>query len=198
MIEVKQQEVQELDTLKMELSEVYNNKNINQNPQDYFQILTSKQSQVNKFDELIIRSKKTLFSFNKKPYATGFMRDMEEIKRASAPLGEILSKGTSVKAIFETELEHVGPFVRMLRYYISIGEQVRICDQLPLKMLLSDGEVVMLSLRNNDASKFKLTSMVVEHSDLTNAMADLFDKYWVLSMDLEAFLQKYDLKESDL
>ncbi|MCG8327684.1 MAG: hypothetical protein MI974_08370 [Chitinophagales bacterium] len=123
---------------------------------------------------------------------------MEQIHLDSAPLRSIMERGTSVRAIFEAETEHVIPFSQMLKYYSSIGEEVRICEKLPLKMLLSDGELAMVSMRNNDTERFKLISMVVEHSDLTIALTDLFEKYWTESMELDAFLKKYQSIGKDI
>ena len=198
LISERERAVEEVQDLQSDLEKLFVKNKAKNHPQDFIQILTSKQSQVNKFDELIKRSKKTLYSFNKKPYATGFMRNMEQIHLDSAPLRAIMERGTSVRAIFEAETEHVIPFSQMLKYYSSIGEEVRICEKLPLKMLLSDGELAMVSMRNNDTDRFKLISMVVEHSDLTIALTDLFEKYWTESMELDAYLKKYQSIGKDI
>jgi len=41
--------------------------------------------------------------------------------------------------------------------------------------------------------KNNFTSVVIEHSDLTDALIELFDLYWEKSMTLEEFLEKKDL-----
>lgn len=181
--------LKEMETLQEELETAYNSQeNL---PADFFQVLTSKVGQVEKFDELIRRTRTSLCSFNKKPYATGFTRTMDEIKEASRPLERIINDGAKARAIFEAESgANRKPFADMIAYYREIGEEIRICDRLPLKMLLIDGVVAMVSLQSNDASKFKLTSMVVEHTDLTNALGELFDLYWNNSRTLEEFLSE--------
>lgn len=187
IIDLKKKEVEQANDLKKGLEQLYVNNTDNLQPSDYIQILTSKSSQVSKFDEIINASTQTLYSLNKKPYATGFLRNKQEIIKASKPLEKILRKGVCVRAIFEEEYEHVNAFIEMLEYYKSIGEQVRIGKSLPLKMLLSDGILAMVSLKNNDSSRFKLTSMVIEHTDLTKALMELFNKYWQESIDLETY-----------
>ena len=184
----KEKALKEMELLSEELEEVYENKQTNSAPLDFIQILTSKQSQVNKFDDLIKKAETTLCSFNKKPYATGFLREMDEIIKASAPLRKIIKRGVAVKAVFEAEDIYIQEFVRMIKYYRDIGEEVRICEKLPLKMLLSDNKLAMISMRSQDAAKFKLTSMIVDHSDLTNALTELFEMYWENGMTIEEYL----------
>ena len=178
LIKRRHEEIEQLKTTQQELEELYQAES-NENPADFLQLLTSKQSQVEKFDDIIKLSNKTLYSFNKKPYATGFDREKEEIKNASLPLIQTLKRGTSVRAMFEGETgSNQEAFIEMVRYYESLGEEVRICDELPLKMLLADNAIAMISLRNSANGTFKLTSMVVEHSDLTNALDQLFESFW--------------------
>jgi sugar-specific transcriptional regulator TrmB len=179
-----------LETISEELEKSFQEKETT--PVDFIQVLTSKQSQIERFDDLIKVTETSLYSFNKRPYATGFMRELAEIDRASEPLKRILKKGVKVKALFESESgEHMGLFVRMLEYYESIGESIRIVEKLPLKMLLSDKSTAMVSMRNQSsdsfADRFNLTSMVVEHSDLTGALVELFENYWNRSMTLDQY-----------
>lgn len=193
LINRQKQSVLDLEALEGEMTEIFENKVSNSSPLDYIQILTSKQSQVQKFEDLIKRTGSKLYSFNKKPYATGFSRKPEEIHKDSKSLIECINSGVSVRAIFEEEIEDIEPFVQMLDYYESIGEEVRIHTGLPLKMLLSDNEIAMVSMRNNDVSRFKLTSLVVEHTDLTHAFDHLFEFYWSQSITLSQFKEKHNL-----
>ena len=178
LISKRNEEIENLKVLQTELESCYNVEN-DTNPADYIQVLTSKQGQVEKFDDIIQLSTKTLYSFNKKPYATGFKRNSKELKHASSPLLDTIKRGTKVRALFEAEEgDNKIAFLDMVDYYKSIGEEVLICKELPLKMLLADDKIAMVSLRNTGINNFKLTSMVIEHSDLTNAMNELFDMYW--------------------
>ena len=192
LIAEQQKKVEEFELIRQELSELYMATDHAVSPLDYIEVLTSKISQIQRFDDLINRSKSTLYSFNKKPYATGFMRDKEELIKASAPLKSILDNGVSVRAIFEKETVHMEEFLIMVKYYQSLGEEVRICEKLPIKMLLSDSTSAMVSLRNQHEEKFNLTSMVIDHSDLTTALSELFEVYWMKGMTIEAFESKHN------
>ena len=183
----KEKEMEELQMLQQDLTNAFVEKTENSNPMDFFQILSSKESQVSKFDELISQSNKQLISFNKKPYATGFLRSMDEIKRASKPLVKSINNGLESRAIFEAEHEHVDLFIRLIEYYESIGEEVRIVDHLPIKLIISDQKEGMISLKSRDGTSFKLISMIVEHNDLLQALSDLFDLYWEKGKTINEF-----------
>lgn len=187
VLKAKEEEKVKLEGFRDALQANYEAIETPSGPIDFIQMLSSKESQINKFDELINASNTTLYSFNKKPYATGFMRNKEEIKKASRPLIKCLKRGVEVRAIFEAETEHADAFLNMVNYYESIGEQVRIVPELPLKMLLSDQETAMVSLRSQNPNGFKLTSMVAEHSDLNNAFTDLFESFWEKGQSIQEY-----------
>jgi|GEM_PF-2307484 len=194
----KQLELQEAMNLKEELEEEFENRQVQALDGELVEVLTSKDSQVQKFNDLVVSSSKTLYSFNKKPYATGFLRDMAEIKRSAKPLREIIASGVKVKAIFEREDEHQSEFLAMLKYYESIGEEVRIADSLPIKMLLSDEHLAMVSLKNyHNQKQFNLSSMVIRHTDLSDALTMLFTNAWERSMTLKEYADSIHLKEQN-
>ena len=189
LIQQQKNSVEELENLQSDLETTFNEKNQSSST-EFIQVLTSKQGQIEKFDDLIRHSSKNLNSFNKKPYGTGFDRESEAIKEDSRPLIHAIKRGVSVKAIFEAESgKDILPFLDMISYYQSIGEEVRICKKLPLKMLLSDDDIAMISLQNNNKINFKLTSIVVDHSDLINAMNELFELYWGYGITIEDFIK---------
>jgi len=185
----REEELGKIDELTKALQNQYENRSENGQTLDFIEILSSKTAQIQRFDDIMKASTKTLYSFNKRPYATGFMRDMAEIKRASAPLRKIIKEGTEVRAIFEAEEEYTVEFIRMVQYYESIGEHVRIHPGLPLKMLLADGEKAMVSLKSLSVQNFNLISLVVDHTDLAKGMMDLFEVKWEESLTIEQFLK---------
>ncbi|MDD5363648.1 MAG: helix-turn-helix domain-containing protein [Ignavibacteria bacterium] len=170
------------------LQERFNSRKITPKSLDYINILTSKQSQIKKFQELEETSKDFILTFSKRPYATS-LASMDDIIRFSEPQKAIIQKGIKSKGIYEADEAHFKNFEKWIRYFSEIGEEVRICEELPLKMLISDNSTVMLSLRNEGADKFNLLSMVVEHSDLTNALIKLFYFYWNKSMTIDQYIK---------
>lgn len=67
------------------------------------------------------------------------------------------------------------------------GEEVRVIDHLPMKLLIVDDNAVMFTLQNSVARN-ESTSMVVHHSDITQALITLYEMLWEKSATLEEFL----------
>lgn len=193
LIEQQKKQEQKMLEIAKKLVNKYNNKKENSTPLDYIQVLTSKQSQMKKFQELEETSKEHILTFNKKPYATN-MNDIDELSEVSAPLKNIINKGIMAKGIYEVEEDNIINFTKYVSYFENIGEQVRICEELPIKMLISDNSNVMISLRNEGVKNFNVSSMIVQHSDLTSALIKLFEFYWNTSITIEEFLKSKSLK----
>lgn len=194
LIEQQKKQEQKMLEIAKKLVNKYNNKKENSTPLDYIQVLTSKQSQMKKFQELEEISKEHILTFNKKPYATN-MNDLEELMKVSSPLTNIINNGIVAKGIYEVEEDNIINFTKYVSYFENIGEQVRICEELPIKMLISDNSNVMISLRNEGSVKFNVSSMIVQHSDLTSALIKLFEFYWSTSMTIEEYLKSKNLNK---
>ncbi|MCK5052023.1 MAG: hypothetical protein KAS53_09895 [Candidatus Cloacimonetes bacterium] len=177
------------------LHERYTSMEDTSSPLDYIQVLTTRQSQINKFLALIKTSKKFICSFNKKPFAIS--SKMEEVIKISAPHVECIKRGIKVKALYEAEDDNAEYFTKELEYFESIGEEIRICEKLPMKMMISDNTTAMISLRNEGLAKFKLSSLVVEHTDLTTSLLELFDIYWEKAITLDEFIKNNNIKKKN-
>ncbi|MHC1707315.1 MAG: TrmB family transcriptional regulator [Bacteroidales bacterium] len=155
---------------------------------DYLQVITSKQSQVQKFVELTKNATESIFTFNKQPYATGYKRNREQLEADSEPLRQIIASGVLVRGIFEKQEEDKENLLEMLRYFESIGEEIRLIDKLPFKMLLADSRVSMVSLRSKEERQFNITSMIINQKDISLAMAELFELYWSKSQTMDDYI----------
>jgi HTH-type transcriptional regulator, sugar sensing transcriptional regulator len=185
LIEHQKKQEQKMLRIAEKLQLDYNNKKVNTTPLDYVQVLTSRHSQVKKFQELVESAREFIMAFTKKPYAIN--PDIEDVKKVSAPFKKIIDSGVIVKTVYEAD-NNTKHFTEWVSYFQSIGEQIRIAETLPMKMLISDNDRVMISLRNQGAVKFSVSSMVVKHSDLTTALIKLFEFYWDNSMTVDEYL----------
>lgn len=186
LIEQQRKREQTMLEISKKLQSRYTAKKEKTPPIDFIKILTSKQSQIKNFHELETSAEKFIFSFSKGPYITSTV-SMEDIKNFSQPLKDMVKRGIKAKGIYEIPDSNVKEFIQWIKYFEQIGEEVRVNKNLPMKMLISDNNAVMLSLRNEGVEKNNLLSMVVEHSDLTTALINLFDFYWNTSMTINEF-----------
>ena len=174
-----------LETAKT-LKQMYANQKDTSSPLDYIHVYTNKSSMINKFNEIVQNTKKINRSFNKPPYISINKIFNSEV---SKPVGNTLKKGIAIKVIYEIEEDNLENFIAYVKHFSQMGEQARVIKKLPLKMIIADELTIMFAFQNRDVSKNKLTSMVVEHSDLTFALIELFETYWEKSMTLDEFLK---------
>ena len=194
IIEQQKKKEQTFLDIAMKLQAKFNSQKESTSTFDYINVLTSKQSQINKFQELEESAKNFILTFSKRPYAIN-TASMKEIREFSKPQRKIIKRGVKTKGIYEVGSDNDENFEIWIRYFQEIGEEIRICRELPLKMLISDECKVMLSLRSEHPDKFNLLSMVVEHSDLTNALIKLFYFYWNSSYSIDEYFKLKKFKK---
>ncbi len=152
---------------------------------DYIHVYTTKPSMINKFNEIMQNCKETHRTFNKPPFATN------SDPSAHYPSAEnAIKRGVKIKAIYEIQKDNLDNFITWIKYFNEAKEDIRITEKLPLKMVITDNSVVMFTLHNRMNKKNNFTSVVIEHSNITDALIELFDIYWEKSMTLEEFLER--------
>ncbi len=187
LIELHNKKGQRMKETAAKLQELYDNQEDTSSPLDYIHVLTSKPSMIKKYHELDNNSKEIVRTFNKAPYVE--VLDPASVMERSAFLKESLKRGKIEKSLYEIDKDNTDEFIKELQFFIDPREEIRLCDHLPMKMLISDNNAVMISLRNSGNPKLKLTSMIVEHSDLTDALIELFDIYWEKAIPLDEFIK---------
>ena len=152
---------------------------------DYIHVYTTKPSMINKFNEIVQNCKETHRTFTKPPFTT------KDDPSALSPLAvEAIERGVKIKSIYEIQKNNLDSFISWIKHFDKAKEEIRITEKLPLKMVIADNNVVMFTLYNKMDKKNNFTSVVIEHSDLTDALIELFDIYWEKSMTLEEFLER--------
>ena len=119
----------------------------------------------------------------------------EDLKVSSKPLLKLIKRGVKVRSIYEIgQDDDITNILLQLEYWQKLGEEIRITKKLPLKLLISDKSKVMVSLKNENNGKNNVTSMVVEHSDLTNALTELYEMHWNKAIPLSEFIISHKIK----
>jgi sugar-specific transcriptional regulator TrmB len=175
------------------LRELYDNQEDNTSPLDYIQIYTSKSSQLEKAFELANNTQHIHRSFNKAPYATANLFDKPS--KVTTHVAEQVERGVIVRAIWEIDEENLENFVNHINLFVQQGEEARISEKLPLKLMITDDRTAMFTMQNRGVLKNDLTSMVVEHTDLTGALIELFEIHWEKSMTFDEFVAERNLQE---
>ena len=151
----------------------------NTNPLEYIEIIQSNAQVVEKFKSLQKKVKKEVLAFTKGPYAIKVKSNKEGLRT--------IKRGIIVKSIYEADETGNADFLKWVYMFEDAGEEVRVTTKLPMKMIIFDKKIVMLTLENILSSQQSPTTMTIEHPDLAKTLAETFNMYWQKSMTLEEF-----------
>jgi HTH-type transcriptional regulator, sugar sensing transcriptional regulator len=181
------------ESLTKKLSPLFeDNRNID-SPLDFIEILKDSEYIQKRFINKYVDSKQEVLSFTKGPFIasnSSRLRDQLNVQE------NFLKRGGRSRAIYQAE--------DLLKYewlYQSIkdikgsGEEVRIVESLPIKMLIFDCASVMLPLRKGTNESSMIVSVWIEHPELATACKILFETFWEKGLTLEQFEHEFESKK---
>jgi HTH-type transcriptional regulator, sugar sensing transcriptional regulator len=170
-----------LATLAKELKPLYEKSRSNENPLEYIEIIKEPYLIHKKFVELIADAKFEILIFSKPPY-TGPKEVLEEqTEKQSEPL----HRGINIKSIYEipTEKSELKWWFADIEAAVRLGEQARVAQKLPMKLVVVDENVVMLPMEDPISSGTSFTAQLIRHSALAKTLKITFDTLWNQSED---------------
>ncbi|GAA1560792.1 helix-turn-helix domain-containing protein [Kribbella sancticallisti] len=102
---------------------------------------------------------------------------------AEAPM---LERGVRCRAIYETAALTSPSRLPYIRQLVALGEQAKVTDTLPFKMIIADRKVAMLPLVADGPRTDSL--LIVYSSTLLDGLIDLFESYWHRGAPIRALL----------
>jgi len=184
IIENERDKLKILESIPDKMMTLFNKKLENNSPLDFIQVYNTPASIISKYDKLELQSEKFVYSFCKRPYA---MADSNQINEA-----QLLSmkKGVVYKSIFEVEPDQKEWFVYKLSCFVENGEEIRVCEELPIKLHIFDNATVMFSMTNKINPEKNLTYLVIDHSDMAGTLITTFNCYWNSSLTVKDYAEK--------
>jgi HTH-type transcriptional regulator, sugar sensing transcriptional regulator len=177
-----------------DLIELYSSKEKNEAPLDYIEVLSDIRQIADRWAEIQKNTKKEILVFSKPPY-TGFGKLEDNIKKEA----EVLKSNIIGKSIYEygnlKSPEEIQNLIETIEIYQSMGEESRIIEELPMKLVVSDEIITMLSLNDRVAMSPTITTMIVDHPDYARALKTVFNTYWAGAMSIEEFKKDFNNKE---
>lgn len=161
-------------------------------PLDCIEVLTTRSSMFERAWQLGRETEHVIRAFNKRPYT--MPRNFDEPEKVTAPVTEIINRIDSVRGLWEIEEDNLENFIKWISHFEKAGEDVRVCESLPVKMFIYDTKAVLCGLHNMQGGKDLFTTLIVKQPEMTLAMVELFDIYWEKSLTLEQFLKERKLK----
>jgi len=166
------------------LTKLYNEKEKFDSPLDYIEVISDAGTLKAKWMEFEKNMKEEFLVFVKAPYAVNMEDNIEEET-------ETLSNKVVIKGLYEygnlKTKEEIDNLIHFMKVYQNIGEEVRVYKELPMKLAIIDGTITMISLADRISMKPELTSMIVNHPSLADAMKTVFYTYWNMGMSVEEY-----------
>ncbi len=72
-----------------------------------------------------------------------------------------------------------------VRRFVAAGEDARFVKELPIKLVIIDGRIVIFGMEDLVAAGNDLTVMVVEHPSLAPVLKTAFEAYWERGISFE-------------
>lgn len=180
------------DLLEKELISFHQNSSDSFEPFDYIEVLTDKRQIGEKWVDIQQQTKKELLVFTKPPYTTPNLEDNIEKEK------EIFKeKNIVIKGLYEYDglsAEELKNLVKTVEIYREIGEEARLIEKLPMKLVISDETLVMFALNDRISLKPNITSMVVDHPSYATALKKVFESYWADGSSIDEFKKIKSIK----
>ena len=181
----KKENREHLSALYDKITQVYNNRSSSDSPLNYIEILKEPYQIHKRVVELMGSTKTSILSFSQPPFTVSKDLLKEQVASHSKPLKE----GVVIKSIYvlpespdqRTWLHH------LIEQLAKAGEQVRIIDSLPIKMIIFDEKRVIFQLEDPVTAVPTFTTQIIDHSSLALAMKLLFNSIWEKSIDFQKF-----------
>ena len=171
--EVFEREIQDrhhlAEMLSDDLHSVFVDGSQDRGPLDYLRIVNEPGQIAGEYRRLLARSTKEYLEFSRRPYA---------VDPISEPrVKEAIERGVAIRLIFENR-DLAPAHKKSLRGLVKAGAEIRVTDDLPLKLALFDGYLGMIALIDPVVTRPQITALVFEHEALGAALRRLFEDHW--------------------
>jgi hypothetical protein len=162
------------EEFKEELTELYAANENMSDSLDYIEILTDLGQIRNRWLELQEGAMFEILGFNKPPFAVSLVQNVSHQKKVSKKeVKEIgiyeFSEVSSVSSLKE--------FLAVTEMYLNIGEDVKVIEKLPMKIMIIDEKITMLALNDPVSMKPSITTIIINHPDYAKAQKKVFESY---------------------
>ena len=152
------------------------------NPLEFIDVMKDKTQIHKRYTACVRNTKREMLTFNKGPYACDTFDRLGEQEDEEFKL---LKRGGSCKDIYEyKELKEVDWLLNSVKKSLKLGQQARVVERLPIKMLVFDQEKVMFALEQPVPVSNELTMIYIEHKQLAEACSMLFYYLWDQGQDI--------------
>lgn len=139
-------------------------------PLDYIEVLREPAAIATRFTELEAGATREILVFTKPPYAVEPAQNVAGL--------QLLGRGVQARSVYERSIYDDQSVAEAVRSFVKAGEQARVVDELPLKLVLIDEQIAVFTMEDPIAGTTNLTIMIVEHPALARLLKLAFERIW--------------------
>jgi HTH-type transcriptional regulator, sugar sensing transcriptional regulator len=169
--------------LRFALNNIFIKREELESPLDYIEVLTDTELIREKWLTIQKNTNKELLYFTKPPYVSSLDDNVNDEF-------SIIENSVKVRSLYEyknASAEEIENLIKIIEMYEKIGEEVRIFEELPMKLVISDENITMFALIDRVSLKPSFTSLIVNHPSFTKATKEVFERYWEKGITLNEF-----------
>lgn len=152
------------------LTPTYNDGRSANDPLSYIEVLRDPTAIGKRFGELEAGAEREILVFTKPPYAVQPAENVAGL--------QLLARGVEARSVYERSVYDDDAVAGAVRTFVAAGEQARVVDALPLKLVLIDERVALFTMTDPVAGSNDLTIMVVEHPAFVALLKLAFEHAW--------------------
>ncbi len=165
-----------IDNVSEVFTPIFQNSKSIINPLEFIDVMKEKAQIHKRYTACVRNTKREMLTLNKGPYACD---NNERLNEQEDEEFKLLRRGGSTKDIYEyNELKEVDWLIDSVNKSVKFGQQARLVERLPIKMLIFDQEKVMFALEQPAQLPGQLTMIYIEHKQLAEACSMLFYYLW--------------------
>ena len=165
-----------IDQLSEVFTPIFENSKSIINPLEFIEVMRDKVQIHRRYTNSVRNTKREMLTFNKGPYASD---NPERLAEQEDEETKLLKRGGMTKNIYEfREFKEVDWLLESVKKTVRFGQEARVVEKLPIKMLIFDDEKVMFPLEQPIDVSNDLTMIYIEHKQLANACRILFNHMW--------------------
>ena len=155
------------------------------------EVLTSREGLSQRWAQVLSATGRSLDAFVRPPFAQNQHKDNEDLQL------ELMSRGVVFRSVYDQEALEFPGVLEHVQRMVAAGEQIRVVTKLPLKLALSDGQVALIPLIQEDARRTSDAGLTVARSTLLDALTTLFEVFWERGVDFDPGDAVEDDSDSD-
>ncbi len=170
-----------------ELQKTYSTSDEQTEPFEYIEIIHGNDNIHHKYISLLKSTKKELLSFTRPPYASATKEmDKEQFDEFYA-FRERGGKSRWVREMTSNPDPHE---LEVCEIAANKGEEFRISDKLPLKMMIFDREILLLADEGKLAREGELSMSIIKQQTMVEGYVALFYFFWTQAIEYDEWKRK--------